>query len=248
MKSYLFLFINLIKELFIEMRFFIFYYIVFVFTANSFSYRHKEVNKAGVHSLYIGIGIVFPLKNKTQDSSLMKIPTTGIEIIDITVGKNKALSFPAKKIGGVASIGYKMPYFLRLEGKFDFSTFSKEFLNLNQDTDYDRAYLKVRQIGILLNAYIDLDNPTIFTPYIGGGAGLVLNQVSASLENYITISSTETLERKGLLASPYFGYETNAGMIIGSRRIFIDIEGYKRNIPAIKLETRGIRLKAGFII
>jgi opacity protein-like surface antigen len=236
--------------------------IVLSLKAEAFEYRHKDVKRAGTHSFYISIGFIMPLTNNVANLKSLN-PTLADDITDSNtnsftemfndVDGKKEISFASKKIGGLMSVGYKMPYFLRTEIKLDFTTFSRYYKasNAQFQPTYDdikiyEAYLTIRQLALMGNLYIDFDNSTAFTPYLGFGVGRTSNQI-------ITIigdgdKQKFRFNKSGLLSNLANTYELNVGLLIGSRRAFVDIEGFQRNTPEFKIKTKGVRFKASFMI
>lgn len=236
--------------------------LAFSLRVEAFEYRHKDVKRAGTHSFYISIGFIMPLKNNVANLKSFN-PILADDLTDSNTGSftqmfedvdsNKEMNFASKKIGGLMSLGYKMPYFLRTEIKFDFTTFSRYYNASDSQFQptYDNvkiydAYLTIRQMALMGNLYIDFDNSTAFTPYLGFGVGQTSNQI-------ITVISDKDKEKfsfkkSGLFSNLTNTYEVNVGLLIGSRRAFLDIEGFQRNTPEFKIKTKGVRLKASFII
>jgi opacity protein-like surface antigen len=236
--------------------------LAFSLRVEAFEYRHKDVKRAGTHSFYISIGFIMPLKNNVANLESLN-PLLVDDLTDSNTGSfnqmfddvndKKGINFASKKIGGLMSLGYKMPYFLRTEIKLDFATFSRyykasktQFQPTYDDIKIYEAYLTIRQIALMGNLYIDFDNSTAFTPYLGFGLGQTSNQI-------ITIIGDGDKEKfsfkeSGLFSNLTNTYELNVGLLIGSRRAFVDIEGFQRNTPEFKIKTKGVRFKASFII
>jgi opacity protein-like surface antigen len=237
---------------------------LFIFTtqAQAFEYRHKEVKRGNISSFYITIGFVLPTKNTisglskidvTNPNDLFLVPNGFEEMADDIILK-KNVNFASKKIGGMMAFGYKTPYLLRTDLKIDFITFSRNYkTSTPQDPDtygdsstkIYQAYFTERQMGVIGSLYIDLDNSTIFTPYVGFGLGQTFNQLVTILEG---TDESFSLKKKDLTSNIKTTYEISAGVLIGSRKAFVDISLFQRKTPKLEIVSKGIKLTASFAI
>lgn len=243
------------KRLNLKMLKFLIAFIMFVTTANAYTFRHRNVNKTTEGYYYIMIGLALPLTNKADNASNLGAnvssgtPLGNIIINDGLNPQNGPITFPAKKIGVMTAIGYQSPYFFRTDFKIDFLNFARTyympqptFLPVVKDGKIDFI---VRQLGFIGSVYLDLENPTFITPYIGVGAGGVTTQAIFSA----TVSGQSTQEPgTSIISNLSFAYELKAGMKFGPKTAFLDIEAFIRKTPTYELETRGVMIKAGFRI
>lgn len=213
-------------------------------------FRHKNAKQSNEGYKYVVIALSMPLSNSLNDVSALFNP-------DIYANsdydfKNKD-TYPNNKIGGMAGIGVKMPFFFRIEAKLDFLTFTRKIDKTISfdDVEYTDTQFIIRQFGPMVSLYLDLDNNTFFTPYIGGGGGFMFtqglfrsyNDGSGILDSFLYDKEEKHLTNKG-----YLTYEMNAGLNLGSKAYSISIEGFVRKTPKIKLESRGVMVKVNFQI
>ncbi len=255
-----FYFALLIKK--IANRMFKYLSIISLFIINStfaYEFRHVGIKAQAQDYYYIGIGFTLPLSNKVEDVSSFKVSInpgseiglafeeSNVNLQDVTSGE---MTFPAQKIGGSAFLGYKTKSPFRYDVKIDFLTFTKVFQVQRQATLFSDGYigeikLTVRQLGLTGNLYIDLDNDTSFTPYVGAGAGVGFAQAMFiyDFDNNVFQEPESSLTDKA-----NFLYELKTGIKIGSRKAYVDFEGFYRKTPQLKLNTKGLILKVGFRI
>lgn len=236
--------------------------IISLFITNSVfasEFRHTGIKAKKQDYYYIGIGLIFPLTNKTTDFSTFKIkvnPESEIgstlidSNVDLTESTDGEVSFPAQKIGGSAFLGYKTKSPFRYDIKIDFLTFTKLFQVQRPSFLFSDGYtgeikLTVRQLALMGNLYIDLDNDTSFTPYVGVGGGFAFTQATFIYElDGKTFQEPDT----SLIDRANFLYELKTGIKIGSSKAYVDFEGFYRKTPQLKLNTKGVILKVGFRI
>jgi hypothetical protein len=230
--------------------------LLFVNSVFASEFRHTGIKSKKQDYYYLGIGLIFPFANKTTDFSSFKVkvnPDSEIGVAftdskfklkDVTSGE---MTFPAQKIGGSAFLGYKTKSPLRYDFKIDFLTFTKLFQvqrHLN-DGYLGDIKLTVRQLAFMGNLYLDLDNSTSFTPYVGAGGGFSFTQATFiyELDNAVFQEPDSSLTDRA-----NFLYELKAGIKIGSNKAYVDFEGFYRKTPQLKLNTKGVILKVGFRI
>ena len=213
--------------------------------ANAFEYRHKQHRKLKESYKYITISLDAPFSNSSNNIS----PIFNSQIYQqVQTSFNNKDTYPSNKIGGTAGIGYKSPFFFRLETKLSFITFKRRFQDVRIDfTAFDVADFVIRQFGPVISLYFDFDNRTFITPYVGAGGGFMFTQgrFSAERTSMLTLfeAEMEEIKSKGSLM-----YEVNFGLRFGSKLSSISIEGFIRKTTKIKLESRGIMFKASFQI
>ena len=236
--------------------------IISLFIINSafaYEFRHVGIKAQKQDYYYIGIGLILPLTNKTTDFSTFEININPNSEIGTTLSDNKIdltevtageISFPAQKIGGSAFLGYKTKSAFRYDAKIDFLTFTKVFQVQRPSSLFSDGYigeikLTVRQLALMGNLYIDLDNDTSFTPYVGAGAGFGFTQAT-----FIYQLDDKTFQEPdtSLTDRANFLYELKTGIKLGSNKAYVDFEGFYRKTPQLKLNTKGLILKVGFRI
>ena len=227
----------------------------FNLSAFAYDYRHVDIARAKTGSYYLGVGLGMPLTNKTTDLSTFNIqidPATNIAAVINQYNINYqtgSATFDSSRIAGNAFIGYKFPYFFRTDFKIDFTTFSKDYQVVPDGTNQSQTLkFTVRQFALIANGYLDLDNRTPFTPYIGAGGGVAFTSAVFTLGSVTPGSSSEEEPDGSIFDKAHFVYELKGGVLIGSRRMFLDLEYIVRNTPALKLTSSGFSVKVAFRI
>lgn len=231
----------------------------FNLSAFAYDYRHVDIARARTGSYYLGIGLGMPITNKTDDLSTFNMqidPATNIAAVIDQYNINYqtgSATFDSSRVSGSAFIGYKFPYFLRTDFKIDFTTFSKDYQvvpapGIGGAGQSQTLKFTVRQFALLANGYLDLDNRTPFTPYIGAGAGIGFTSTVFTLGSITPGSSSEEEPDGSIFDKAHFVYELKGGIIIGSRKMFLDLEYIMRNTPALNLTSSGFAVKVAFRI
>lgn len=166
-----------------------------------------------------------------------------------------SMTFDYRKLGAVLAIGYKTGYLIRTDVKLDFLTASKNIpftgkISITPSGSgsaivVDAINAVVRQLSLMLSLYLDLDNQSILTPYIGSGVGIASTQIYGSVEAGI---GKYAAPPSSLLSNFRLIYELKGGLRIGDRKAFLDIEYFIRKSPSIAFKSSGIKAVIGFRI
>lgn len=235
--------------------------LLFGFSAFGYQYRHVEPDRVKSGSYYFGIGLGVPITNKSSDISSFKIQLTNETVIGNIIEQNNinyrtgSMGFNSSRIAGSAFVGYKFPYYFRTDLKVDFTTFSEDYKVLGQNvpeigniTTPRILKYTVRQFALIGNVFLDLDNSTPFTPYVGAGSGVAFTSTVFTLSQITPGGESYEEPDVSIFSNPRLVYELKAGILIGSRKMFVDLEYNFRNTPGLKLKSSGVTAKIAFRI
>jgi opacity protein-like surface antigen len=232
----------------------LFAFLIVSFKAFGFEYRHKNAKRPTQGQYYyISAGLVLPFTNKIDDVSKLNSGILQIEpFANAFAPTSGEMNFPAKKIGGMASIGYKFTYIIRVDLKIDYTTYSKNY-TFPPNTDYsgrsvENGDFTVRQIGFIPTIYLDLDNTSSFTPYVGFGYGLAYTSAIGVLNSNKNSNNNNSVNIEGGSFKMHPAYELKAGFKFGNKVAYLDIEAFIRKTQSLNLESRGFILKIVFPI
>jgi hypothetical protein len=238
------------------------FFIVYSVSSHAKEYRHLNIDRRDTGFYYVKVALQVPLTNDVTQVEKMQIVIPEFsELNEIGIAGDWATKntgsygFPANKIGASFSIGFKTSYYSRFEVKVDFMTASKKLYFPPEPSFFDQLLelenpdsfyrITTRHLGIIPGFYLELDNPSRFTPYIGVGAGIALTQ---SFISYDTGDSLVMEPDSTMFDRVLFAYEYKGGIRIGTKKVFVDLEGAIRKIPGLTLTMKTVALGIGFRI
>lgn len=247
--------------------------LLFLKNVHGAGYRHVTVNKKRETSFYISLGLLFPYNTSLQKLSTLQLDdidpnspilnlildsegTPAIPYMIKEGSKETPFFFNNKRIGAGVTLGYKSAYFWRTDIFLDFTTATRSIAlpkvhwdssdptSIGGDSVPTTIDFTLRQFALLFNIFIDFDNITNFTPFIGAGAGFASNQ------GFVQIVSDKIYREpdRGLVSRVYLTYELKWGVRLGSRKAFTNLEFFHRKTPKIEYYTKGVRVNFGFRI
>ena len=91
------------------------------------------------------------------------------------------------------------------------------------------ASIDLRAYSLMANAWYDFDTGTDFTPYVGGGVGMALVQISGGLNGFHLIEKNDTV----------FAWQVGAGVsmpINDTMKVFLDYRYFAADGAKLKIE------------
>lgn len=130
---------------------------------------------------------------------------------------------PSINIGGTG--GFDFGY-LRLEGELSYKNGEiSKITEQNKGTRITNVDGRLGALAIMFNAFFDLHNSTMVTPYIGGGIGFASMYLSDTYGTETTTGNRSRLYRSG--DDSVFAYQAGAGLEIAfTTRFSLDV-GYR---------------------
>ncbi|MDD2541152.1 MAG: acyloxyacyl hydrolase [Desulfuromonadaceae bacterium] len=128
---------------------------------------------------------------------------------------------PSVNIGGTGGFDYG---FIRLEGELSYkhgkiATITEQ--NGGQSTRLHNADGDLGALAMMFNAFIDLHNSTLITPYLGGGIGFAAMHLS---DTFVSEYNTPIYQEDD---DTVFAYQAGAGLELAlNRRLSLDL-GYR---------------------
>ena len=151
-----------------------------------------------------------------------------------------------KNFGGDVAVGAKMG---AVRAELAYTYLAKDDKTRKYDDGKDKTEISGQ--SFMLNGYYDLENPTIFKPYVGAGVGMAKMKYQAKYTDFVDpdFNSSESYSKNkfaySLMAGVGAEITKNVTLDIGYR--YTDYGSFSKNIEGdkVKFDTKAHQVLAG---